>query len=80
MNKKVLETLEYNKIIKMLDSYAVTYLGKEKVSVLEPSSNSLEIKNMNEETLEATSYVLKQHDIPLSPITNIDEILTKVEF
>ncbi len=78
MNKKVLETLEYNKIINILEKYAVTYLGKEKVLSLEPSSNSIEIEAWQNETKEATSYLLKQHDIPLAPITNIDEVLNKV--
>ena len=78
MNKKVLETLEYNKIIEQLEKYAVTYLGKEKVNALEPTSNSLLINNWQKETLEATSYILKQHDIPLAPISNIYEQLNKI--
>ena len=79
MNKKSIETLEYNKVLNRLESFAVTYLGKEKAINLLPSSKKLEIEKMQAETLEATSYLLKQHDIPLSPISDITEILKKVQ-
>ena len=78
VNKKSLETLEFNKILNILESYAVTYLGKEKISKIFPSSNSIEIKRLQDETTEATSYLLKQHDIPIVPISNIDEIIKKI--
>ena len=34
---------------------------------------------MQQETTEATSYLLKQHDIPLSPVSDIREVIKKVE-
>ena len=78
MDNKILINLDYFKILNILDKYSITYLGKEKVLNLKPSSNSLEINSWQDETLEATSYILKQHDIPLAPISNIDEQLNKV--
>ncbi|MBO5143683.1 MAG: endonuclease MutS2 [Clostridia bacterium] len=79
MNTKVYESLEFNKIKNILEKYAVTYMGKEKIAKLEPSTNSLEIERMQAETTEATSYILKQHDIPLSPVSDINQIIKKVE-
>ncbi len=79
MNTKVYESLEFNKIKNILEKYAVTYMGKEKVAKLEPSTNSLEIERMQAETTEATSYILKQHDIPLSPVSDITPIIKKIE-
>ena len=78
LDKKVLDNLDYYKIINLLETYAITYLGKEKINALLPSSNELEIKHWQAETKEATSYLLKQHDLPLSPISNIDEQLNKI--
>jgi len=78
MNTKSIETLEFNKVKDILKSYAVTYLGKEKVDNLLPSSNSLEIEQWQNETYEATSYLLRQHDIPLYDISNIENILQKI--
>ena len=79
MNNKAIETLDYYKILELLKRYAITYLGKEKIESLRPSTNSLEIDNWQQETSEATSYLLKQHDIPLSPISNIDEQINKID-
>lgn len=79
MNPKIYETLEFHKIKETLKNYAITYLGKNKVEKLEPSTNLLEIERNQQETTEATTYLLKQHDIPLSPITNIEEAIRKVE-
>ena len=78
LNNKTIETLEFNKIKKILEGYAITYIGKERIQNLMPSSNSLEIKEWQKETSEATSYLLRQHDIPLNPITNIDNTLNKI--
>ena len=79
MNTKIYEALEFNKIKTILTKYAVTYLAKDKIIELEPSINSLEIERSQNETTEATAYILKQHDIPLSPITDINAIIKKLE-
>ena len=77
MNERIYKILEFNKVKEILKNYAVTYLGRERCDSLLPSTNSLEIEKWQNETEEALSYYLKQHDIPLSPISNIDEILNK---
>ncbi len=78
MNQKSIDTLEFNKIKNILEKYAVTFLGKELVSKLVPSSEELEIRRWQEETTQATSYLLKQHDIPLVPISDITPLIQKI--
>ena len=46
MNKKVLKTLEYNKIIDRLSDCACSELGKEKCRKLEPISDLNKIKKL----------------------------------
>ena len=77
MNERIYKILEFNKIKDILSTYAVTYLGKGLCNELLPTTNTLEIQRMQDETAEALSYYLKQHDIPLSPISDIKEILNK---
>lgn len=57
MNKKVLKTLEYNKIIDRLSDCACSELGKEKCRKLEPISDLNKIKNLQKETADALSLV-----------------------
>ena len=77
MNSKIINTLEFNKVLNILKSFAITDLAKDEIDALVPSSNKLEIDRAQSETTEATSYLLKQHDIPLSPISNLDKIIAK---
>jgi DNA mismatch repair protein MutS2 len=78
LDNKAIIILEFNKIINTLKSFAVTYIGKQLTQELEPSSNIDDILHMQKETSEATSYYLRQHDIPLSPISDIGNVLSKL--
>jgi len=60
MNKKVLETLEYNKIIDKLVGYAVSPMGKEMAAELRPSNILSDIELWQNETSEAA---LKKYDL-----------------
>ena len=77
MNERIFKILEFNKVKDNLRTYAITYLGRGLCDALEPSTNILEIERGQNDTEEALAYYLKQHDIPLSPISNIEEILNK---
>ncbi len=59
MNKKVLQTLEYNKILDMLVEEADSFLGKESCRSLTPSSNRGEIISWQAETSHALSRRLR---------------------
>lgn len=45
MNSKIIEKLEYNRIIKQLSDLAITAPAKEQALTLMPSSNFDEVKN-----------------------------------
>ena len=59
MNTKVLKTLEFNKIIDILEGFACTKIGKALCYNILPSSNINEVKRLLDETTEAVSMVLK---------------------
>ena len=60
MNEKVLQVLEYNKIIQMLENKASSPLGKECALKLKPSCDFVEIQKAQEETKAAFSRIIKQ--------------------
>ena len=50
MNEKALKTLEFDKIIEKVASFASSYVGKDMVRTLKPSNNIEEIKIWQKET------------------------------
>ena len=60
MNEKVLNVLEYNKIIKMLEEKATSPLGKELALSLKPGCNLSEIDKAQEETAAAFSRIISK--------------------
>ena len=58
MNEKVLQVLEYNKIIQMLENKASSPLGKELALNLKPSCDLDEINKAQEETAAAFSRII----------------------
>ena len=58
MNEKVLQVLEYNKIIQMLENKASSPLGKEMALALKPSCDLDEINRAQEETTAAFSRIV----------------------
>ncbi len=60
MNEKVLQVLEYNKIIEMLENKASSPLGKAFAQALKPSCDLGEINKAQEETAAAFSRIVAQ--------------------
>ena len=60
MNKKAQKTLEYDKIIGLLTECAGSPLGQEKCRNLTPSTDLDEIRNLQQETSDALSYLLQK--------------------
>lgn len=60
MNEKVLQVLEYNKIIEMLESKASSSLGKELAKGLKPGCDLAEINKAQEETAAAFSRIISK--------------------
>lgn len=66
MNKKCLETLEYNKIIEMLARHATTELGKERVQKLLPMEKLFDIDRCQMQTEDALKRILRDGAISFS--------------
>ena len=79
MNKKVLQTLEYYKIIDMLLEEADTPLAKESIRHLLPSSKREEIISWQTETSHALMRLLKQGRLSFHGLTDIRPSLVPLE-
>ncbi len=71
MNEKALVTLEYNKIIDMLASRAVSPMGKETAASLKPMTDLEDILLAQRETTEAAALILRKGTMPLGGIQDI---------
>ncbi len=79
MNEKTLKTLEYYKIIKLLENRAESTLGKEKVREMMPLKDIREIEKLQEETKEAYSILVKRSSPPLFGIHNIETSINRIQ-
>lgn len=79
MNSKTLHTLEYDKIIKMLEDLALSPLGKEYCHNLLPQSDREWIETAQRETSDALTHILTQGEISFSGISDIRESLKRLE-
>lgn len=78
INQKTLINLEFNKILDMLKNNCVTYIGKELVEKLYPSSDITTVLRLQKETSEACSFSLRKNSPPLSPIIDLKNIINKI--
>ena len=76
MNTKYLNKLEYNKILNELETYAKTYIGKEKCLNLMPSKN---VSFLLDQTYQASCLIYKNGSIPLSSIPNVNFAIKNLE-
>ena len=65
-----LEKLEYNKILNILSTYSVTYLGKTLCLELLPSNDKRQVQNMLKETEEAVNLLYRCNTPPISEIAD----------
>ncbi len=71
MDKKVLEALEYDKVLQMLKSYAVSCIGKENAEALIPFNNMAEVSRELELTSEAQKLYFKLGSSPVDDFPDI---------
>lgn len=71
MQGKVLKVLEYIKVKEQLLEHASSSIGKEKVNKLMPSTDFLEVKQLQEETDEAVTVLRLKGNVPLGGIFDI---------
>ena len=79
MNQKVLKTLEYNKIITQLTSYAASTPGKLLCQNLLPMSDFHEIVQAQTETSDALTRVRMKGSLSLSGIRDVRDSLKRLE-
>lgn len=79
MNKKSQRTLEYDKIIQLLAECAGSSLGQKKCQNLKPSIDLDEIRNWQQETTDALSYLLQKGSISFSGLRDIMPSLKRLE-
>ena len=59
MNKKVLQVLEFDKVITLVEGYATSTPGKKKVRAMVPSSDLEEVRALQTQTADAVSRILR---------------------
>ena len=79
MNKKALKTLEYNKIITLLEQCAGSAQGKTYCRNLQPLSDLSQIRHMQAETKDALSRIFKRGSVSFSGITDVRPFLKHLE-
>ena len=71
---KYYEKLELNKIIDLAKNYCITEIGKNKMSALEPSFNTLIVSHLLSETSQSIRLINESGFMPISPIDNFTHI------
>lgn len=79
MNQKVFHTLEYDKIIQMLEKHAGSILGKKYCRELLPHTDYDTIQNEQRETSDALTHILTQGNISFQGVTDVRESLKRLE-
>ncbi len=79
MQKRVLNILEYPKIIEQLEKHAATSLGQKLINLLVPSPSLTDVTHWQKETDEG-GHVLRRHgDLPFGGLSDIKESLKRSE-
>lgn len=76
---KYLEKLEYNKIIEILSSFCITYVGKDICYNLMPQSSKNLVEQMLAETREAVNLIYRNSSPSFFEISNIDIPIKSLE-
>ena len=79
MNEKALNTLDYYKIIDMLEAFATSSIGKNKCRQLRPLDNLTEIETMQQETADALSRIYQKGSLSFSGVKDVRGSLKRLE-
>ena len=71
--------LEYNKILEKISNYCKTYIGKQYISMLRPSSNKQDVQQMLDETNEGVVLLQRNSTPPLDEIVDISVYIKSLE-
>lgn len=76
MNQQALQTLEYNKVKEILESYTLSYLGRNYVQGLAPLTDLRRIERLLAETEEAKAIVMNSGSVPIPTLQGMEKLLT----
>ncbi|MGN0480687.1 MAG: endonuclease MutS2 [Lachnospiraceae bacterium] len=79
MNKKALQTLEYNKILDVLQGFACSSLAKDRCAHLKPSGDPDKINQLLEQTSAALSRILAHGSISFQGIFDLRPYVKRLE-
>lgn len=79
MYTKSIEKLEFNKVKDILQNYAITYLGKQKIAELLPYNTKKDVKKALSETTEGTILLYRKGNPPICDIPDISMHLMLLE-
>ena len=79
MNDKALKTLEYYKIIDLLETFASCSIGKAKCRALKPLDDITAIEIMQQETADALSRIYQKGSLSFSGVKDIRGSLKRLE-
>ena len=79
MNKKVYKTLEFDKILKKLTSYAVLQKTKDSILTIDPETELSAVSNMLSETDEAALLITKSGRPPIYNFGEFESIIKRLE-
>lgn len=79
MNEKALKTLEYSKIIQMLENFATSSCGKDLCRSLIPLDNLNEIEIMQQETADALARIYQKSSLSFGGVKDIRGSLKRLE-
>jgi dsDNA-specific endonuclease/ATPase MutS2 len=79
MEKRMLETLEYYKIIENIEAFVICDEARSEIGKLHPTSDYERIQQLMKETSEAREILNASTSIPLLGNNHIEQLLIKVE-
>ena len=78
MNKKINITLEFNKVLSMLEDHALSINAKTRIQKLEPFLSESEVHRHLNETSEAKEIIEHYGTPPLSPMSDLEKSLSMI--
>ncbi len=78
MNEKIFRTLEFDKIKEILQKYAVSAMGKDKITDLVPLKNPDDVKVLLKKTDEAVEIIEKHGSSPVHRYNDVRSILARI--
>lgn len=77
MDQKVLRTLEFDKIVNMLEEKAISSMGKAMAKDIKPLTSLIDIQRRQTETSEAATMLLQKGALPLGGLKDISASLKR---